>query len=154
MNHNLVWNLGRIQICRFRSLPHPAFKMTSMLIRIFLMKRKDMSFHFWVNNFRTKKLENGHSSALTLTPGPSSDLRAHMWDSRHQGNSVKLWGACQLRMVQSFNREKFLLTFFLQKINDKSPFFNAVDSLDKSGTRAGLHNQCKETSTCPSWCKL
>ena len=27
-----------------------------------------------------------------------------------------------------------------------SPSFNAVDSLDKSGTRAGLHDQCKETS--------
>ena len=34
-----------------------------------------------------------------------------------------------------------------------SPSCDAVDSLDKSGTRAGLHNQCEETSTCPSWSK-
>ena len=66
------------------------------------MKRKDMSFHFWENYFRTKKLENGHSSALTLTPGPSSDLRANMWDGRHQGNSMKLWGACQSRIAKTW----------------------------------------------------
>ena len=66
------------------------------------MKRKDMSFHFWENYFRTKKLDNGHSSALTLTPGPSSNLRAHMWDSRHQGNSMKLWGAWQSRIAKTW----------------------------------------------------
>ena len=66
------------------------------------MKRKDMSFHLWENYFRTKKLENGHSCALTLTSGPSCDLRAHMWDCRHQGNSMKLWGACQSGIVKTW----------------------------------------------------
>ena len=66
------------------------------------MKKRIWAFTFERTISEPKKLDNGHSSAPTLAPGPSSDLRAHMWDGRHQGNSMKFWGACQSRIVKTW----------------------------------------------------